>query len=161
MCLLQFKFRANITSGTTSQIDGVWKKVLSLILVLSRNLLLPKIIILYGVLVMINESKFALNHSEMIWSSLFIYFSSVSNDLPVRKKFVSSANVIECKTLKAEFQSIMYKINKMGPMIEPCGTPQVIRAQSELNLSITTVVVDRLIKSVSLVFFVPCFNTTN
>ena len=48
---------------------------------------------------------------------------------------VSSAYITNLAILHTEKISLTYKIYKIGPKIEPCGTPAVIRRNKEEELA--------------------------
>ena len=50
---------------------------------------------------MLRDNRLDLNYSEITSSSSFICFSITSNEFPVRKRFVSSANMIVWSNLDA------------------------------------------------------------
>ena len=77
------------------------------------------------------ESLFALNHVHNLSNSVdtVLHISAISP--PVYMKFVSSANIIHfiiCDTLH---MSLIYRINQIGPNIEPYATPHAIFRQVE------------------------------
>ena len=53
---------------------------------------------------------------------------------PEANKFVSSAKSTNLRKSDTLHKSLMYNINKIGPNIEPWGTPQVISLNFESTL---------------------------
>ena len=71
------------------------------------------------------DNLFAINHELNLSSSLetVLHISEIS--LPVYKKFVSFANIMHFIKDETVCMSFTYIINKIGPNIEPWGTPHV------------------------------------
>ena len=72
------------------------------------------------------------NNCCNLYSSLHAIFSSCFISLAEQRMFVSSANKINFTSLETLHMSLMYRINILGPSIDPCGTPHVILCVPEL-----------------------------
>jgi len=84
----------------------------------------PKTIV--WVLSTFNDSLLARNQSMSKGISLFNKVSIVRRSGPEEKTFESSANIIVDILFEIVPRSLIYIRNKMGPRIEPWGTPQVM-----------------------------------
>ena len=69
------------------------------------------------------DSLFMMNHvfssSSSLLTTLFRFFTFASE----YKIFVSSANNTNLRIFDTLHMSLMYKMNNIGPITEPCGTP--------------------------------------
>ena len=92
---------------------------------------------MYFVFFVFNVSKLALNHSEMSISSLFALWKRAEMSQDDSWRVVSSAK-ISLKKPDEFGRSFIYKRNKRGPKILPCGTPQLIFCFLEFTPSIET-----------------------
>jgi len=89
------------------------------------------------VFLMFKESLFTLNHSCTLHNSSLIFLKRFDMLLSDKNKFMSSANIIEFSFFDALHRSLIYIINRSGPSIEPCRTPQETSFRSILDLSNT------------------------
>ena len=71
-------------------------------------------------------------------SSLINWRSTVIKIITSRNKLVSSANIIVFNIEDTLFKSFMYRRNKIGPIMDPCGTPQTTFASIDWFPSIDT-----------------------
>ena len=78
------------------------------------------------VLEIFKENLLALNQVATFLSSSFIVSKRFSIWESEINKFVSSANIIGVSLLELRKSSFMYMKKKIGPWLEPCGTPQII-----------------------------------
>ena len=78
---------------------------------------------------MFNDNLFNFGLSAMLCTSVFSIYSVSGLLVPFEKdpsvltREVSSAYVMNLKTVLACEKSLIYIINNIGPSIEPCGTP--------------------------------------
>lgn len=80
---------------------------------------------------MFRDSLFSLNQFDILVNSLLINNSSAMGSLCEKIIFVSSAKIIKWEVSEHLGRSLIYKRNKRGPRIDPCGTPQVILEDAE------------------------------
>ena len=81
------------------------------------------------------DSLFAVNQSLMFTSSLFTTVKRCLMSLRLKKRLVSSANIIGSNKRDAFGRSLTYTRNRSGPRIDPWGTPQVTYLGSVLLFS--------------------------
>ena len=72
------------------------------------------------------DNLLALGHSVNLANSQFDVTIIVLIFVPSIRTVVSSAYSMENKFYDALAKSLIYKINKKGPSMDPCGTPCVI-----------------------------------
>ena len=63
------------------------------------------------------------NHFATLVKEAFILSAASSSVAPVVMMVVSSANLTNSAVLSQLFMSLTYIKNRMGPSIDPCGTP--------------------------------------
>ena len=91
----------------------------------------PKIIAC--VLSRLSESLLALNHWINKGISLLSLLVRAWVLLPVIKRLESSANIIGENRVEIEPRSFIYRRNRIGPRMEPWGTPHLIILVEELT----------------------------
>jgi len=72
------------------------------------------------------DSLLAQNQSDSLTSSALTVRDKSIKFLLEKNKFVSSANIMNCKIDDDLTMSFIYNRNNNGPSIEPCGTPHLI-----------------------------------
>ena len=71
----------------------------------------------------LRDSLFAANQNFSFAYSLLTFIFNSATSVPEQKKFVSSANNTLFNIFDTLPISFEYNRNKVGPKIEPCGTP--------------------------------------
>jgi len=132
-CSFQFRLESRITpknlvEGNKSSLDPPIRMSIESILCLD---FIPKII--RWVFPIFNESRLARSQSTRRGISRLMVEIISDRIGPEVKRLVSSANIIEVSLSEMEPRSLMYIRNKMGPKIEPWGTPHVILDIVELE----------------------------
>ena len=89
---------------------------------------------IYFVLDTFKDSLFARNQSAKTSSSLFMFLYRSLISFPLMYMAVSSANNIALLLFRHKDRLFVYKINKSGRRVDPCGTPYVISRGSEVVL---------------------------
>ena len=68
----------------------------------------------------------------------------------LKKRLVSSSNIIGSNKRDAFSRSLIYTRNRSGPLIDPCGTPQVTYLRSVLlfsSISMYCVLLEKLLSN--------------
>ena len=90
----------------------------------------PKIIIC--VLSILRERRFALSQFTRFGITRLIVVSMFLRLGPDENILESSANIIVEDLSEIEPRSFMYKMKRIGPRMEPCGTPHLISVVDEV-----------------------------
>ena len=85
----------------------------------------------YFVLPTLSVSLLAANLLDMRFISIWALVNKLSIRLWCKKMFVSSAYIIASDLFKHLLKLLTWIKNKIGPKIEPCGTPCLILQASE------------------------------
>ena len=76
------------------------------------------------------DSLYAVNQSLMFTSALFATVKRCLMSLKLKKRLVSSANIIGSNKRDAFGRLLTYTRNRSGPRTDPWGTPQVTYLRS-------------------------------
>src|SRR6056300_1948358 len=88
--------------------------------------------IIYWVLSTFKESLFTWSQTFISSSSELIFCVSTWGSFPEKNKFVSSAYSIGKDDFILEAKSFIYNKKRIGPRIDPCGTPHVMEFDLQL-----------------------------
>ena len=89
---------------------------------------------LFANMITLSDNLLTLNHISGFSSSLLTVQAISTIFLVEYQMLVSSANKMILRNVDTSHKSFMYKINSIGPMIDPYGTPHLIFFSSEIML---------------------------
>jgi hypothetical protein len=78
------------------------------------------------VFLIFSDNLFNLNQYDILVSSLLTLAIRLFKFVSLINRLVSSANIIMLNSLETLTMSLIYKMNKRGPRMDPWGTPHLI-----------------------------------